>query len=176
MAKKIRVNFKGVDKEIRKGGGGSVRVPEGDYLVKVVEGEVKDNKAEDGQYIRWKFQIAKGEYKGKVVYGNTSLKSDALWSLRNLIHAATGKNVAGKALDLDLEKLYGKLVGAEITDNEYKKGDSTKISSQVNVCFPKEELEEAEEEEDDDDDTEGEEEEEEETEEEDLEDVDVDEL
>lgn len=168
MTKAIKVNFEGVDPEIRKGSGKAKHIPEGDYAGKVVEGDVRDSKA-GSRYISWKFQVTKGEHKGATVYGSTSLKPEALWSLRNLIHAATGKNVAGKAINVDLEKLYGKEVGMAVEDNEYTKDGITKITSQVSTCFPIAELGDSDEEEEEVEETEEEEDEE-------LEDVDVEDL
>jgi Protein of unknown function (DUF669) len=169
MGKKYKINFEGVDKEIRKGGGGGTRIPEGDYLAKIIEAEINDA-ASGSRYFRWKMTVATGEFKGKSVYMNTSLKPNALWNLRNLIHAATGKNVAGSILSFDPDKLYGKSIGIAVEDNEYTKDGKTKITSQVAAAFPAEELE------DEDEDDEDEEEEEDEEDEEDLEEVDVEEL
>jgi hypothetical protein len=175
MGKKMQIDFTGVDKEIRKGGGKGKHIPEGDYLVKIIKHEVRKSERTGGRYINWQFQVASGENKGATVYGSTSLKPEALWSLRNLIHAALGKNVAGKAVNFDPENLYGKLVGASVEDNVYKKDDREVVTSQVSTCFPKDELgaEEADEEEDDSDEEEVEVEEE---DDEDLEDVDVEDL
>jgi len=169
MGKKYKVNFEGVDKEIRKGGGGA-RIPEGDYLAKIVEAEIRDSAA-GSRYFRWKMQVAAGEQKGKAVYMNTSLKPEALWNLRNLIHAATGKNVAGKILDFDPDKLYGKPIGIAVEDNEYTKDGQTKITSQVASAFPASELETGDEDDDDD-----EEEDEDEDEDEELDEVEIEEL
>lgn len=181
----LLINFKGVDPEIKRGTG-RVRIPEGDYIVKILD---HDYQREDGDSdgkimgIRWTCQIVQGKHKGKRLKGYTSLKPEALWSLRNLINAALGKNVAGKALKLDPTKLYGKIVGAAVEDNEYTKDGTKKITSQINTFFPKDEAEgpDEEEEEDDDeveeeDDEEEESDDEEEDEDEDLEDVEVDEL
>lgn len=184
MGKVRKIDFSGVPKEIKKGGGGGVKIPEGDYPGKILEGEFHTSEEKGSSGIKWVFQITKGKYKGKKLRGYTSLKPEALWSLRNLIHAATGKNVAGKALNLDIDKLVGKAVGLAVQDNEYKKDGKTKITSEVNTCFPLADLEETEEEEEDDDevdDDEVEEDDDEETEEDDeddddLEDVEVDEL
>jgi hypothetical protein len=169
--KKMQIDFGGVDKEIRKGGGGAKHIPEGDYLLKVVDADVRTSERTGGRYISWKFQVADGEHKGTTLYGTTSLKPEALWSLRNLIHAATGKNVAGKAVNFDPSNIFGKLVGGEVVDNEYTRDGKTKITSQVNTCFPKEDLADAEEEEDEDEEEEEEEEDEEELEEVDVEDI-----
>jgi hypothetical protein len=170
VAKKIRIDFGGVEKEIRRGGG-RVRVPEGDYILKIVDASEETGERSGAKYLRWTFQIAEGEHKGKRLRMNTSLKPDALWNLRNLIHAALGNNVAGKAVNFDPEKLYGKIVGGAVEDNEF----NDRITSQVASVFPKDEAnpveddEEAEEEEDED-------EEEEEEDDDDLEDVEVEDL
>ena len=131
---KVTVNFKGVDKEIRKHSGKSARVPEGDYLVKILDGEVKPTKDEDGHYINWRCQIVKPKkYKGKTLYGMTSLNKKALFNLRNLINAAFGKNVAGKTGQaIDTTKFEGKIVGATAEDNEY----NNKVTSRINAWWP----------------------------------------
>jgi hypothetical protein len=115
----VKVDFSGVDQEIRRGGG--TYVPPGDYGAKIVKGELKDSERSGSRYFAWQLQITRpAEFKGKTVYTNTSLKPEALWSLRNLIHAATGKNVAGRALNFDPEKLYGKEIAVTTEDREYE--------------------------------------------------------
>lgn len=171
---KLRVDFGDVEKEIRKGGGRSKHVPEGDYLVKIVEADVRKSERTGGRYISWRTQVVDGEHKGTTLYGTTSLKKEALWSLRNLIHAVTGKNVAGRAVNFDPENLYGKIVGASVEDNEYTRNGQTKITSQISTFFPRDEYEAAEDEDEDED--EEDEEEEDEDEEEDLEEVDVEDI
>jgi uncharacterized cupredoxin-like copper-binding protein len=171
-SKKMKIDFGGVDKEIRKGGGGGKRIPEGDYLLKILDSETKKSEKSGSKYITWKVQVADGEHKGVTLYGNTSLKADALWSLRNLIHAATGKNVAGKVVNFEPENIYGKLVGGEVTDNEYSKNGKTKITSQVNVFFPKDELGDRDEDEEEDEDEETEEDDD----DDEVEDVEVDDI
>jgi hypothetical protein len=171
VAKKIRIDASDVSKEIRKSGG-RVHVPEGEYLVKIHNHEVNKTKNESGKYIRWECIITKPEkYKGKTLRGITSLKKDALWSLRNLIHAAKGTNIAGKVVDFDPETIYGKVVGAAVSDNVYTdKNDNERISSQIDSFFPKDEVnlvgEEAEDEDDDEEEEDEEEDDDEEEEEE----------
>jgi hypothetical protein len=173
--KRMKVDFSGVDKDIKKGSGRSKHIPEGDYLVKVLDADVLKSERTRSTYIKWKCQVASGEHKGVTLYGSTSLKPEALWSLRNLIHAATGKNVAGKAVNFDPANLFGKIVGAAVEDNEYKKDGQTKLTSQINTFFPKEDMD-AEEEEEDDEDEEVEDEDDEDEEDEDLEDVEVEDI
>jgi Protein of unknown function (DUF669) len=168
VAKKIRIDFGGVEKEIRRGGG-RVRVPEGDYILKIVDASEETGERSGAKYLRWTFQVHEGTHKGKKLRMNTSLKPDALWNLRNLIHAALGNNVAGKAVNFDPEKLYGKIVGGAVEDNEF----NDRITSQVASVFPKDEANPVE---DDEEAEEDEDEEEEEEDDDDLEDVEVEDL
>ena len=170
MGKKLKIDAREVDKEIRRGGRG-VRVPEGEYKVKINNSEVRKTNDGSGRYIRWECIIVEPKkYKGKRLFGNTSLKKDALWSLRNLIHAATKKNIAGKVAEFDPDSLIGKVVGASVSDNEYQdKNDNTRITSQIDSFFPKDEVnasDDDDEDEDDDEDLDEEDEEEDEDEEE----------
>jgi len=180
VAKKMRIDFGGVDKEIRRGAS-RIRIPEGDYEVKIIDHSlVKDSDTNRTKGISWNVQITKGPHKGKKLRGFTSLKPEALWSLRNLIHAALGKNVAGKAVNFDPAMIYGKIVGAAVVDNEFTRGTGadkkTVISSEVNTFFPRDEVGEVDEDDEEDEIDEDDEDEVEEEEEEDLEDVDVDDL
>jgi|SRR5580765_5950652 len=175
-SKKLKVDFTGVPTDIKKGSGRSKHIEPGDYLVKILDAEVLKSERTRSTYIKWKTQVVAGPEKGTVLYGTTSLKPEALWSLRNLIHAATNKNVAGKAVNFDPANLFGKVVGAAVEDNEYVKDGQTKLTSQVNTFFPKDEVESEEGEEDDDEDEVEAEVEEDEDEDEDLEDVEVEDI
>ena len=173
------IDFSGVPKDIRSGGGGG-HLPEGDHLVKItkVEKKWKDNDRSNIPYFKWYFQAVDGPNKGTIVYHNTSLATDALFNLRNLIHAVYKKNVAGSKLSFDPQKLIGKRIAVTVQDREWKKpgADKARIYSDVVDMRPADELEK------DSDDSESEDLEEtdevvEEVEEdEDLEEVDLDEL
>lgn len=169
MAKKERIDFGGVPKEIRRGGG-ATHIPAGDYLCKIIKHEKKwkDDDKSNVPYFSWQFQVKEGPAKGTTLYYITSLKASALFNLRNLIHAATSKNVSGKAVNFDPESLYGKTIGVGVQDEEW---DNKIRSKAVDVFHP----DEMEEDEDDDEDSDDEEESEEE-EDEDLEEVDLDDL
>ena len=163
---KLKVDFSGVDPDIRRGGG-AAHIPEGDYLAKIVSSEIRESEKSGSRYISWKLAITTpAEFKGKQIYTIASLKPEALWNFRNLIHAATGKNVAGKAINVDTSALEGKVIAITVEDDEYE----GKVRSRVVDTRPKDELELESETEDD------EEEEEEEEEDEELEDVDLEEL
>lgn len=172
MAKKMKISFKGVDKEIRKGGR-AAHVPEGDYLFKVVKHEVRKTKDGSGKYISWQVQCVTKKYKGKTIYHITSLKPDALWNLRNLIHACLGRNVAGKVVEFDPTSLYGKIFAGTTEDDVYEKEDGKEVVKSVLVDLrPKDELEDDDEDEDEEeeDDEEDDDEDEEDSEDEDEED------
>jgi Protein of unknown function (DUF669) len=174
VAKKIKIDFSGVDHEIRSGGR-AAHVPEGDYLAKPVNAELRKSEKSGSRYISWRFQVVEPKkYKGKTLYDRTSLKPDALWNLRNLVHAALGKNIAGKVVNFDPEVVYGKPLMITVEDDEYE----GKIRSQIVDYQPKAKYEEGDDDEDEEgeDDDEEEEEEEDEEEDEDLDDVDVEEL
>ena len=178
MGKKIRIDFTGVDKEIRSGGR-AARVPPGDYLAKAVNAELRKSDNTGSKYLSWRFTIVEPKkYKGKTLYDRTSLKPNALWNLRNLIFSATGKNIAGSVLNFDPEAVYGKILMVTVEDDEYEgKVRSQIVDYQQKKKFnAKDADEEDDDEEEDEDDEYEEEEEEDEEEDEDLEDVDVEEL
>jgi hypothetical protein len=166
---KRKVDFSGVSEDIRSGGR-SKHIPEGDYLLKIMEGTWEEGEKAD--YIRWRFQVAQGKHKGTTLYANTSLSKKALWNLRNLIHAAKGRNVAGKAVNFDPDSLTGSIVGASIEDNEY----NDRLYSTPVDFFSRDKFEETEAEDEETSDSDEEEETEEEEEDEELEDVDVEDL
>jgi hypothetical protein len=187
MAKALKIDFTGTDTEIRRGGR-SAHFPEGDYLFKVVKHEIRKTKDGKSRYISWQMQaVAPKKFKGKTQYHITSLKPDALWNLRNLIFACTGKNVAGKVANFVPESLYGKIFAGTTEDDIYVKNegeDNEKeiIKSVLADIYPRAEYDEAnssdddeEDEDDDDEDDEVDEDEDEEDEEEEDEDDEEDE-
>jgi hypothetical protein len=166
-----QIDFSGVQKEI--GRGGSVKIPPGMYKVKIagVEKKWKDNDKTNAAYYNWKFQITEGKHKGVPLYYITSLKPEALWNLRNLIHAVSSKNVAGRSVKFNPETLIGRSLAVDVADDEFTRDGVSKIVSRAVDVQPLSVLEEGDEEEESE-----EEEEESEEEEEDLEDVDLDEI
>jgi hypothetical protein len=166
VARKETIDFSGVSEEI---GARGRHIPPGNYKCKIVSGEKKwkDNDKSNVPYFNWKFQVVDGKEKGAPLYYTTSLKPEALWNLRNLIFAATGKNVAGKSVNFSPDTLVGKAVGVVVEDDEWK---NKVVSRAVDVMAVKD-LEG-----EDDEDEEETEEEEEEEEDEELEDVDLDEI
>jgi len=71
MAKKKKGKSKGASitaefghKDAKGSGGGGIRIPEGDYLAKIIKAEPKEAKT-GSQMIVWTFKIIEGKYKGK---------------------------------------------------------------------------------------------------------------
>src|SRR5215472_8689286 len=118
----IRIDFRGVDKEIRSGGR-AAHIPEGDYLFKVMSHEKRKSERSGSSYISWSFQCVTPPYKGKTIYHITSLKYEALWNLRNLIFACTGKNVGGKIADFKPRTIYGKVFAGTTEDDSYVRNE-----------------------------------------------------
>jgi hypothetical protein len=162
--KKIRVNFGGVEQEIRKHTQRAALVPDGDYLFKILDASYRENEDTGSRGINVRAQVVKPKkYQGKVQYGYCSLKKEALWNFRNLINAALGKNVAGRTVDVDLDRFRDKIVGGVVEQEEYQ----NKLRSRVSTWFPKDEFEDSGDDEDEEDDEDLEDEEDEDVEEED---------
>ena len=171
-ARARRIDFREVPKEVRRQ---ATRIPEGDYLCKIVAVEERTSERSGSDYYSWKFQIVSNgqgdkKHAGVPLWMNTSLQKKAAFALRNLIYAASDgkKNVAGSIASLDPNKLIGKNIGVTVEDNEYE----GRIRSQPADVMPPSQLSAEEEEAEDDED---EEEEEVEEDEDELEDVDLDE-
>lgn len=141
----IKVDFTGVE---AGGGGGSVRVPEGDYRVKV-KGVKHGKSKEDNPMLTWEFVGVEGKLKGKKIKDYTVLTESSLWKLMNLF-AAMGLKVPSKKVDIAplLKKALGKELGVTLTDEEYK----NKMSSKITDYLTLEDLAEADDPGDDDED------------------------
>lgn len=148
-SKTERIDFGGVPKERQQRGR---HIPEGDYKVKIVSWKKgwKDDDKSNPPYYRWRFQVLEGKYKGTPLYYITSMKSEALFNLRNLIFAATdgAKNVAGKKVDFNPDSLVGKKIGTVVEDEEYE----GKMRSRAVDVRPMSELDEEDDDEADDED------------------------
>jgi hypothetical protein len=120
---KISVDFSGVES------GGGRKVPDGEYLLKVVEVEVKDSQA-GNQYLAFKYKVANGPFAGATIWDNVSLKSTALWRLRTLLECF-GMNPADGKMDLDLPKMVGKTVFVEVANETYQGKEKPRIANLI---------------------------------------------
>jgi len=129
-----------------KEGGGSFnkkRQPEGDYRAKVVK--VEDAPAKSDGVMQWLFTIEAGDG-GKYPYYCKHVENQ-LWKIRNLFTAA-GISIPKKRVNVDPNKVVGKVIGVTLEDDEYE----GKLQSNIAATFPASELEG-----DDDEDTDAEE-------------------
>lgn len=146
MGRIVSVNMEGVES-----GGGSVRIPEGDYGFKVTK--VIKKTGDKGDYLRISLKAQAGPAKGigKTLDHICSLTKNSLWNLRNLMEAA-GKAVPSKAIKIDLDKMVGWTLAATVVDDTYK----NKPKSSIAAFFPLADLGKAEETEETEEDTESE--------------------
>lgn len=116
---KRTIDFTGVES------GGGRLVPEGEVELEVVSVEEKESK-DKNPYWAWKWKVFDGEYKGSIVYDNTSLQPQALWRLKGLLEAMGIKVGDGKET-LDISSFKKKRVMAEIGHETYQGKDKARI-------------------------------------------------
>lgn len=56
-------------------------IPEDQYHVKFMEGEVRENNAKDGYYVNYRVVVQSGEFSGHSVFSMWSLKPNAVWKM-----------------------------------------------------------------------------------------------
>lgn len=109
--------------------GGRVRVPEGDYVVKVKA--VKQETSQSGNpMLVWTFTGTDGKLKGRDLTDRTSLQTNALWKVRDVLEAM-GVKVPKKIVDLPLKPLIGKELGVTLFDDEYEGRISSKVGDYI---------------------------------------------
>ena len=57
-------------------------VPAGEYHVKIIDGELRQNKAKDGYYINYRCTIQAGEHAGYSFYSSWPMKDTAIWRMK----------------------------------------------------------------------------------------------
>lgn len=107
-SKKVKVDFTGVES--------FQRPSEGQHVVKIVSAELKQSQG-GNDMITVAFEVTKGQDKGARVYENYPLAENALWKLKGMLQAI-GMKCDGK-VQLDLDKLIGKVCIVEVADDEY---------------------------------------------------------
>lgn len=165
--RKVKIDFTGVET------GGRIRVPEGDYHVKVVKAEYGTSKT-DNPKIDISYEIVgHGKHDGKTLPDTFSLQHKALWKLRKMLEAME-KKVPSKLVSLDLDGLMGGELGVTVADDEYNNHVSSKVMDYLTVdnLKGKDDADE----EDEDEESDDEEEDEEESDDDELEEVDLDEM
>ena len=124
----ISVDFEGVET------GGANLVPEGEYAATILSGE--QYTAQSGnEAVKWVIEVTDGKYKGKKIYHNTSLQTQALWNLRGMLDAC-GFETPDSQYDIDLDEIEGAEVGIGVSVTEYEGRDQSRVSD----FFPLDEL------------------------------------
>ncbi len=106
-------------------------VPPGTYLCEIEEvEEVEGGKA---GYFRWELRILEGEYKGRMIFTITSFSPNALWKLRQLLHALGCRIEAGKKYHLEPQMFIGKKVRVKTYLEQYEGRDYTRVKRFISV-------------------------------------------
>lgn len=124
----IPLDFTGVEAR------GRIRVPEGDYLAKVVKLEQKPAAKKQTPGLHVTFELLTGEGKGKRITDSHWLTKSSLWTLRNMLEAM-GFQVPSGPMQLKEKMLKGRKVGLTIVDGEEYKG---RINSEIADYIPAE--------------------------------------
>ena len=140
-SRKLKVDMTGVESY--------TRCSEGEHLVRVKKMEMGQVQGSGDDALKAVFEVIQGSDKGCQVFETFSLGEKALWKLKQFL-MAIGMKADGK-LNLDLDKLEGKICVIDVIHDEYNGTKRAKISSYLKPTD--------EEEEDDEDDDEDEEEE-----------------
>lgn len=174
-----------VDGTKMEGGGGRIRLKEGDYPVKVVKSELGESQAGNTMItLTYEFTKEAGsKAQGKTIKDRFALTENALWRLRNFLEAI-GKEPPKKVFKLNIDGLVGEELAVTLEDEEYENKMYSKVSDYISMDdFNSDEEDEDEDEdeddedesdEDDDDEDEDDEDEDDDDEDEDLDEVDLD--
>lgn len=117
-SKGIIVDFKGVEGKLGK-------IDDGDYLGKVVE--VTQEEGQNGDYLKWTFELQDEGVEGRRVFLNTSLLPQALWNLRGLLEAL-GVEVPDDEMDIDPAELVDLTVGLTIESETWEGKKRPKVA------------------------------------------------
>lgn len=107
-------------------------LPEGQYVLKAVEAEEKETSKGDGSYIKVKFEVAKGEYAGRLLWQNFNINNPSEKAQRigrqQIVAWATacGKPDADDT-DKLLEKPFSADVAIEKGTGSYKDSNRIKV-------------------------------------------------
>lgn len=147
MSKKLKLDFTGVEAFNRP----SV----GEHVAKITSADIKQSSGGNDMIV-CRFTVTKGNDKDSSVMENFSLAENALWKLKGMLQAI-GLKCDGK-VQLDLDKLVGKVCIINVIDDEYNGSVRARIDAFHKLSAA---ADEDAEDEDDEDDIEDDEEEEE---------------
>lgn len=137
MAKKYKVDFTGVESYRR--------CPEGEHLAKLKKIELGTVQGSGDDCFKAVFEVIKGDGEGCQVFETFSLNDKALWKLKSFLEAV-GVKANGK-IELDLNKLEGKICIIDVIRDEYNGQKRAKIASYIKASDDSEDDEDDDEEE-----------------------------
>lgn len=115
MAKKIRLDF---TKTEERSGWNTRHIPEG--IVKMKIDAVQETEAQDGiAMLVFALVPEDSRFKSRRFPYYCKIQQNQLWKLRDLLVAA-GVQVPKKVMNIDVSKVVGKYIAAEVEDDEYK--------------------------------------------------------
>jgi len=120
--RKVLIEWTGEEKA---GGGGSFRIPPGDYVMEVAS-VAQETSKQGNPMLTWVFKGQDGPAKNKSFYLYTTLNADALWKLANLL-TALGQDVPEEPEEIDLDALVGLQMTGVVGDEEYNGKNTSKI-------------------------------------------------
>lgn len=83
-------------------------IPTGDYLARIVESDIKDTNKKNGKYIKLKFEIMEGEFKGRFIWTNLNIINPNPVAVEIAQkELATICRAVGKAVIQDTQELHG---------------------------------------------------------------------
>lgn len=141
MARKLKVDMTGVESY--------TRCPEGEHLVRVKKMDMGTVQGSGDDCLKAVFEVLEGDGKGCQVFETFSLGEKALWKLKQFL-VAIGMKADGK-LNLDLDKLEGKICVIDVIHDEYNGTKRAKISSYMKPTSDDSDEDEDEDEDDDED-------------------------
>ena len=146
-SKKVKVDFTGVES--------FNRASEGQHVAKIATADMRESQG-GNDMISVAFEVTKGQDKGARVFENYPLAENALWKLKGMLQAI-GMKCEGK-VQLDLDKLVGKVCIVEVSHEEYDGKTRARIQECRKLAAASEEDEDEVDEDEFDDDEEEEEE------------------
>lgn len=100
-------------------------LPAGIYEGEVKKVELKTNKAGDGQYLNFEWEVTDEEGKAHKVWDIASLKPQALWKLKQVMEAF-GMDVEG-SIDLEPEEFVGQQAQLTLEIDQYQGKDKNVV-------------------------------------------------
>lgn len=140
MSRKMKLDFTGVESFLR--------ASEGEHVCKIAAVDEKQSQGGNDMIVV-QFEVVKGDDKGARVFENYPLVDTALWKLKALLQAI-GMKADGK-VQLDLDRLVGKICIVNVFHEEYEGKVRAKVESVMKYSAATEDDEDADEDEEDED-------------------------